>query len=88
MTYYFLDRCTLIGHTNHIHSIACAPDGEIIASASGDKTVKLWRVSDGTLLHTLEGHTDSVESVAFTRDGQTLVSGSLDGTVRLWGVKL
>ena len=84
----FERRQWFIGHTDRVTCIACAPDGKILASASGDKTVKLWRVSDGTLLHTLEGHTASVESVAFTRDGQTLASSSLDGTVRLWGVKL
>jgi WD40 repeat protein len=67
-------------------SVAFAPDGQTIASKSSD-TVKLWRVSDGTLLHTLEGHTDNVLDVAFATDGQTLASGSTDRTVKLWRVE-
>jgi len=65
-------------------SVAFSPDGQTLASGSDDTTVRLWQVSDGTLLRTLEGHTDTVLSVAFSPDGQTLASGSWDRTVRLW----
>jgi WD40 repeat protein len=41
-----------------VNSVAFSPDGSMIASGGGDKTIKLWRVSDGALLRTLEGHTD------------------------------
>jgi len=68
-------------------SVAFAPNGATLASGSADRTVRLWRVADGRLLHTLEGHTDQVDSVAFTPDGATLASGSVDDTVRLWRLR-
>lgn len=75
---------TLIGHTETVYEVAFSPDGTTLASASGDRTVHLWRIADGTLLHTLEGHTGRVMSVAFAPDGATLASGADDNTVRLW----
>jgi len=70
-----------------VRSVAFSPDGQTLASGAADHTVRLWRVADGALLHTLEGHTDMVRSVAFSPDGRLLASGSDDGTVRLWGVR-
>jgi hypothetical protein len=69
-----------------VRCLAFSPDGSLLASGSFDKTVRLWSVSDGKLLHTQEGHTASVLGVAFSPDGKTLASGSVDGTVRLWRV--
>ena len=69
-----------------VNSVAFSPDGQIMASGSADKTVRLWRVADGSLLRTLEGHTDGVQSVTFSPDGAILATGSFDHTVRLWRV--
>ena len=76
----------LEGHTRDVQSVAFSPDGQTLVSGSVDQTVRMWRVSDGALLHKLEGHTDPVYGVAFSPDGQTLASGSMDQTVRLWRV--
>jgi len=73
-------------HTAWVWSVAFSPDGSILASGSGDETVRLWRVSDGELLRTLKGHEAWVRSVAFSPDGSILASGSADYTIRLWRV--
>ena len=85
-------RQTLIGHTNPNNSIAAvnsitfSPNGKMIASASDDKTVKLWSI-DGKELQTLTGHTDGVYEVTWSPDGKTIASASQDGTVKLWSME-
>ncbi|MEB3882669.1 WD40 repeat domain-containing protein, partial [Lyngbya sp. CCY1209] len=72
----------LIGHQGSVLGVDISPDGKSIATASQDRTVKIWR-SDGQLLETLP-HSATVFRVTFSPDGKSLVSGSLDGTVKLW----
>jgi WD40 repeat protein len=64
--------------------VAFSPDGKTLASASWDRTVKLWDAGSGAVLQTLEGHSSEVTAVAFSPDGKMLASASWDGTVKLW----
>ena len=59
-------------------------DGKFLVSGSGDKTVKLWDLKDGRLVHTIKGHLNEVRGVAFQRGGKRVASASSDGTVKLW----
>ncbi|MFI5474223.1 hypothetical protein ACIA6D_28795 [Streptomyces cacaoi] len=76
-------------HDDVVTSLAFAPGGQLLASASWDGTVRLWKVTGGRALWPvalLRGHTRFVRSVAFSPDGRTLVSAAEDGTVRVWDV--
>jgi WD40 repeat protein len=60
-----------------------SPDGSRAATASADKTVRLWDLSSGES-RLLGEHEDEAVSVAFSPDGKRVLSGSRDGTARLW----
>ncbi|WP_333737258.1 WD40 repeat domain-containing protein [Streptomyces sp. IBSBF 2806] len=70
-----------------VWAIAFSPDGLLLATGHGAKTVQLWdTVEQRRAGHALFGHTDRVLSVAFSPDGRLLATGSEDGTARLWDV--
>ncbi len=78
-----LERNRLEGHEAKVNRVSYSPDGKTIASASEDKTIKLWS-REGNLLHTLIGHDAEVNSVSFSPDGKTIASASEDKTIKLW----
>ncbi|WP_392534333.1 hypothetical protein [Nostoc sp. C117] len=71
------------GHISGVNSVIFSRDRSLIASASADTTIKLWR-PDGSLVKTLSGHDDVVNSVSFSPDSQLIASASQDKTVKLW----
>ncbi len=71
-------------HSDFVQSLAWSPDGMRIASASNDKTVKLWDPQTGQTLLTYRGHTDAVKVVAWSPDGQYIASSGVDTTVQIW----
>ena len=64
--------------------MAFSPDGRLLATASEDKTARLWDPATGKNLRTLTGHTNAVMGVAFSPDGRLLATASWDHTARLW----
>ncbi len=73
-------------HSGFVSSLAFSRDRKILASASGDRTIRLWGGYTRDIKRTLNGHLDTVWSVAISPDGQTLASGSADKTIRLWSL--
>ncbi|NJM74122.1 MAG: hypothetical protein HC862_30825, partial [Scytonema sp. RU_4_4] len=71
---------TLTRHSDLVNSITFSRDGQTIASASNDASVKLWR-RDGSLITSLTGHNTVVSGVSFSPDGQIIASASWDHTV-------
>ncbi|MBN3909245.1 MAG: NACHT domain-containing protein [Nostoc sp. NMS1] len=76
----------LHGHSNRIFSVAFSPNGQFLASASADRTIKLWSPHTGQCLKTLHGHGSWVWAVAFSPDSNFLASGSYDHTIKIWDV--
>ncbi|NEO97290.1 MAG: TIR domain-containing protein [Symploca sp. SIO2E9] len=83
--YWVRERNRLEGHLDAIQSVSFSPDGEIIATASYDKRVKLWN-REGRLIRILEGHQGAVMGVSFSPDSQMLATVSLDTTTKLWSL--
>jgi len=75
------------GHTSGVYSMVLMKDGRRMASASADKTLKLWDLSTGSCLRTYTGHKCGVWSVASTKDSQRIISASQDKTLKLWDVE-
>jgi hypothetical protein len=79
---------TLEGHCRNVTSVAFHPTAPLLATGSGDNTVRLWLLScdnsSATCVANLEGHCDGVSSVAFHPTAPLLATGSGDNTVRLW----
>lgn len=73
-----------LGHPGQVTDIAFSPDGRFLATASNDRTARLWDVGTGVELKVLRGHWSTVSSIAFSPDGRFLATASSDGTTRIW----
>jgi WD40 repeat protein len=78
---------TFKGHADPVYAVAVSPDGDVLATGSFDKTIKLWDPTAGKEVRTLggkTGHTNQVLSLSFSPDGKMLASGGSDNQARVW----
>lgn len=80
------ERDRLEGHSEEVKSADFSPDGQTLATASYDNTVRLWSI-DGRELLRLSGQNQSFRSVRFSPDGKQIAAISADNTVKLWSVE-
>ncbi|PCD20318.1 hypothetical protein AU210_016185 [Fusarium oxysporum f. sp. radicis-cucumerinum] len=84
------DACllTLEGHSDLVGSVVFSHNSKKVASASSDKTIRIWNAETGKCERVLEGHSDLVRSVVFSHDSKKVASASWDKTVRIWDVEM
>jgi WD40 repeat protein len=75
----------LTWHTDLVLALGLSPKGDRLVSGSADRTIKLWRMEDGSLIGSLFGYTSEVTSVAFSPDDKFVISGGEDG-IAVWDV--
>jgi DNA-binding beta-propeller fold protein YncE len=73
----------LAGHDDVVNSVSFRHDGQHLASASYDRTARIWDVATGKTVRTLTMHSDFVLAVAFSPDGKRVHTGSKDRSVRM-----
>ncbi len=78
---------TLREHNDRVRCLAMHPAGDLFASGSNDRTIRLWDLATGRSLNVLHGHSEPIHAVVISSTGQTLASGGNDKTIKLWNVE-
>ncbi|HEX8200849.1 MAG TPA: hypothetical protein VF590_10195 [Isosphaeraceae bacterium] len=77
---------TLAGHGAAVGGVAFSPDGRRVATASHDRTAKVWDSASFREIRALTTHSDRVHGVAYSPDGRSLATAGEDAAVRVWDV--
>ena len=75
------------GHEDAVTDLALSPDGNLLASASADETIRLWQLKDNECVAVLRGHQARVLAVSFAADSKRLVSGGEDSRGMVWDLQ-
>jgi WD40 repeat protein len=79
-------RSRLDGHSMGVNALTFSPDGKMLATAGGDRTIKFWDLKDGKQRGTLDVGVGFVHSISFSPDGKWLAYPGNDLTIRLWNM--
>ncbi|EJD38181.1 hypothetical protein AURDEDRAFT_187845 [Auricularia subglabra TFB-10046 SS5] len=69
-----------------IYALATDADGQLVASGSPERIVRLWDARSGKCTGKLVGHTDNIRGLVVSADGRWLLSGSADASIKLWSL--
>ena len=75
-----------VAHSGSIHDAIFSPSDFRVASAGGDKLIKLWDPATGVFIRSLLGHEREVLSLFFSQDNLFLISSSADGVILIWSM--
>lgn len=77
----------MTGHQQLITQVLFSPSGHFLASASNDKSIKLWDGFTGAYLASFRNHVAAVYQITWSPDSRMLASASKDTTIKIWNVK-
>jgi ribosome assembly protein 4 len=80
-------KARMTGHQQLVNHVYFSPDGQWVASASFDKSVKLWNGITGTFVAAFRGHVGPVYQISWSADSRLLLSGSKDSTLKVWDIR-
>lgn len=80
-------KARMTGHQQLVNHVYFSPDGRWIASASFDKSVKLWNGVTGTFVAAFRGHVGPVYQISWSADSRLILSGSKDSTLKIWDIR-
>ncbi|KAF2293441.1 hypothetical protein GH714_001836 [Hevea brasiliensis] len=80
-------KTRMTGHQQLVNHVYFSPDGQWVASASFDRSVKLWNGVTGNFVAAFRGHVGPVYQISWSADSRLLLSGSKDCTLKVWDIR-
>ncbi|XP_021716955.1 notchless protein homolog, partial [Chenopodium quinoa] len=80
-------KARMTGHQQLVNHVYFSPDGQWVASAPFDKSIKLWNGVTGKFVAVFRGHVGPVYQISWSADSRLLLSGSKDSTLKIWDIR-
>ena len=77
-------RSRLTGHSAGVNALTFSPDGQILATAGGDCSIKFWNLKDGKERVSLTDGVGCLRSISFSPSGEWLAYAGSDRSIKLW----